>query len=131
MLHAKDSTIVSEFAGKRIVREPVPITKEEPLKLELQHFVECVRARQTPVVSGESAKQAEIANISASGIGMFLDEKIEPGTILDLLLKTKAGLEAFDILACVVFLGRRTEGGWVVGCHFIRELEDADLKRLV
>jgi len=58
LLHAKDSTIVSEFAGKRIVREPVPIAKEEPLKLELQHFVECVRARQTPVVSGESAKQA-------------------------------------------------------------------------
>jgi len=35
----KDSVIVSQFAGKKIVREPVPITKEEPLKLELQHFV--------------------------------------------------------------------------------------------
>src|SRR5437762_14099227 len=43
LLHAKDSTIVSEFGGKHIVREPVPITKEEPLKLELQHFIECVR----------------------------------------------------------------------------------------
>jgi len=58
LLHAKDSTIVSEFGGKRIVREPVPIAKEEPLKLELQHFIECVRARQTPKVSGESAKAA-------------------------------------------------------------------------
>src|SRR5437870_4627078 len=36
LLHTKDSTIVSEFAGKRIVREPVPITKDEPLKLELE-----------------------------------------------------------------------------------------------
>src|SRR5215471_8295860 len=54
----KDSAIVSEFAGKKIVREPVPITKDEPLKLELQHFVECVRERQTPKVSGEAAKQA-------------------------------------------------------------------------
>ncbi len=60
LLAAKDSTIVSEakFAGKRIVREPVPIAKDEPLKLELQHFVECVREKQTPMVSGESAKQA-------------------------------------------------------------------------
>ncbi len=58
LLAAKDSTIVSEFGGKRIVREPVPIEKGEPLKLELQSFVDCVRARQTPVVSGESAKQA-------------------------------------------------------------------------
>jgi predicted dehydrogenase len=58
LLSSKDTTIVSEFAGKRIVREPVPINKEEPLKLELQHFTECVRARRTPVVSGESAKVA-------------------------------------------------------------------------
>jgi predicted dehydrogenase len=58
LLHARDTTIVSQFAGKRIVREPVPIAKEEPLKLELQHFVECVRARHAPMVSGESAKRA-------------------------------------------------------------------------
>ena len=54
----KDSAIVSEFGGKRIVREPVPITKDEPLKLELQSFVNCVREKLTPVVSGESAKRA-------------------------------------------------------------------------
>lgn len=54
----RDSTIVSEFGGKRIVREPVPIAKDEPLKLELQHFVACVREKQTPLVSGESAKRA-------------------------------------------------------------------------
>jgi len=54
----KDSNIVSQFAGKKIVREPVPIAKDEPLKLELQHFVNCVREKQTPMVSGESAKRA-------------------------------------------------------------------------
>ena len=54
----KGSTIVSEFASKRIVREPVPIAKDEPLKLELQDFVNCVRQKHTPAVSGESAKRA-------------------------------------------------------------------------
>jgi predicted dehydrogenase len=58
LLRAKDSTIVSEFAGKRIVREPVPITKEEPLRLELQHFVGCVREHQKPLVDGEAAQRA-------------------------------------------------------------------------
>jgi predicted dehydrogenase len=58
LLHTKESTIVSEFAGKRIVREPVPIAKEEPLKLELEHFIECVQRQLTPKVSGESARQA-------------------------------------------------------------------------
>ncbi len=58
LLYAKDTAIVSEFMGKRIVREPVPIAKEEPLKLEVEHFVDCVRDRRTPEVSGESAKLA-------------------------------------------------------------------------
>ena len=58
LLKSKDRTIVSEFGGKRIVREPVPLQKEEPLKLELQHFIESVRAHRTPLVSGESAKRA-------------------------------------------------------------------------
>lgn len=58
LLRAKDSAIVSEFGGKRIVREPVPIEKDEPLKLELEDFVQCVRERQVPKVSGESARQS-------------------------------------------------------------------------
>jgi predicted dehydrogenase len=58
LLRSKDSVIVSQFAGKRIVREPVPIAKEEPLKSELKHFIECARAGRTPMVSGESAKLA-------------------------------------------------------------------------
>ncbi|MCX8090290.1 MAG: Gfo/Idh/MocA family oxidoreductase [Verrucomicrobiae bacterium] len=52
------TSIVSEFAGKRIVREPVPITREEPLRLELEHFITCVREHQTPTVSGEAARRA-------------------------------------------------------------------------
>ena len=57
-LAGSNATIVSEFAGKKIVREPVPIAKDEPLKLELQSFVNCVREKLTPVVTGESAKLA-------------------------------------------------------------------------
>jgi predicted dehydrogenase len=58
LLSARDSAIVSEFGGKKIVREPVPIEKDEPLKLELQSFIRCVHEQQTPIVSGESAKRA-------------------------------------------------------------------------
>ncbi|MEI6083809.1 MAG: Gfo/Idh/MocA family oxidoreductase [Verrucomicrobiota bacterium] len=58
LLSGKHATIVSEFAGKKIVREPVPIERDEPLKLELQHFLESVRLRRQPLVTGEAAKQA-------------------------------------------------------------------------
>ena len=53
-----DNAIVSQFGSRRIVREPVPIQKEEPLKVELESFVQCVVERQEPMVSGESARQA-------------------------------------------------------------------------
>jgi predicted dehydrogenase len=58
LLHAKDSAIIGEFAGRKIVREPVPIEKDEPLKLELQDFIRCIQSHLTPRVSGASAKRA-------------------------------------------------------------------------
>jgi predicted dehydrogenase len=58
LLLGKESAIVSEFAGRKVVREPVPIEKEEPLKLELQDFIRCVQARLTPKVSGAVAKRS-------------------------------------------------------------------------
>jgi predicted dehydrogenase len=58
LLGGKDAAIVNQFAGRKIVREPVPIEKEEPLKLELLDFIRCVESRQTPKVSGASAKRS-------------------------------------------------------------------------
>jgi predicted dehydrogenase len=55
---ATGASVVSEFGGKKILREAAPIEKAEPLKLELQSFVECVRDKKTPLVTGESAKRA-------------------------------------------------------------------------
>jgi predicted dehydrogenase len=58
LLAGKDATLVSEFAGRKIMREPVPIAQGEPLKLELQSFVESVQHRSAPLVTGEAATQA-------------------------------------------------------------------------
>jgi len=58
LLSAGKTSITSEFCGKKIVRVPAPIEHEEPLKLELQSFVECVRTHHAPLVSGESARRA-------------------------------------------------------------------------
>lgn len=113
-----------EFGGRR---EPARSEDKRAWTRFAAHgFVEF----ETVPPSGASPHKAEIANISPNGIGLLLAERIEPGTVLDMLLKTKTG-SAFDILACVVYLGSRSEGGWVAGCHFIRELEENDLKLLL
>jgi predicted dehydrogenase len=58
LLSSKDETVVSEFAGKRIVREPVEVVKGEPLRRELADFLACARAGSTPKVSGREATAA-------------------------------------------------------------------------
>jgi len=41
-----------------VEKTDVPIHKGEPLALELRAFVDCVRSRSAPVVSGEHAAEA-------------------------------------------------------------------------
>lgn len=67
--------LISEYGGRRLVREAVAITKAEPLKLELEDFVACVRTRRQPLVDGAAAVRAlELAleitrQIAAAGAG--------------------------------------------------------------
>ena len=42
----------------RIVREDVAVERAEPLRLELESFLACVRDRRRPVVSGEDGREA-------------------------------------------------------------------------
>lgn len=50
------------FAYKKeensIVKTPIPIEKEEPIKKEIESFIDCVRYNKKPVVSGIEAFQA-------------------------------------------------------------------------
>ncbi|MGB8168956.1 MAG: Gfo/Idh/MocA family oxidoreductase [Chthoniobacteraceae bacterium] len=55
---ATDASIVTEFAGRKIVREPVDVDKGEPLKRELADFVACARAGAQPKVGGREATAA-------------------------------------------------------------------------
>ncbi len=48
--------------NSQIIKESIVVEKDEPLKLQLTSFVECVRSRQSPVVGGTQAAAAlEIA----------------------------------------------------------------------
>ncbi len=43
---------------EHITIDPLPVEKDEPLKLELRSFIECVRDNKPPVVSGEDGVRA-------------------------------------------------------------------------
>ncbi|MBI5167579.1 MAG: Gfo/Idh/MocA family oxidoreductase [candidate division NC10 bacterium] len=53
--------IPPEYGGSRlpqIVKEEVPVEKREPLRAELVSFIDCVRTRRPPLVSGKEGRQA-------------------------------------------------------------------------
>jgi predicted dehydrogenase len=56
------SGVIYRKIDTQIVKENIKVEKDEPLKLELSAFVECVRSRHSPRVDGKQAAEAlEIA----------------------------------------------------------------------
>ena len=45
-------------AQRQVQFLPTQVVKGEPLKLELEHFLECVRTRRAPLVGGLEATRA-------------------------------------------------------------------------
>ena len=60
---------------KQIRFHPAPVTKGEPLQLELEHFLDCIRTRQQPLVNGEQAT-------AALRVAMDILEKIDEHTAI-------------------------------------------------
>jgi len=52
------SGVIYRKVDSQIVKENIKVEKDEPLKLELDAFVECVRSRQSPRVGGAQAAVA-------------------------------------------------------------------------
>jgi hypothetical protein len=77
-----------------------------------------------------SPAAARILNLSAGGVGLAFHTRVEPGTLLDLELIGGPGHHGLSILASVVYLAPRDEGDWLLGCTFIRELPEAELRSL-
>jgi hypothetical protein len=74
---------------------------------------------------------ARVVNISANGIGLLVDQPVPTGSLLSLNLENTAHHSARTILACVVHSTSRPEHEWALGCNFIRELSESDLKALL
>ncbi len=59
----RDIAAFRVMPDRQIQYEPVEVRKDEPLKLELEAFVQCMRTRERPLVSGEDAVRAlEVAH---------------------------------------------------------------------
>lgn len=56
--YQKQEGLIYRKVNGEIVRSPVPTEKAEPLKLELESFIESIRSSSRPLVSAEQGKRA-------------------------------------------------------------------------
>ena len=74
---------------------------------------------------------AQVLNISASGVGLVVSQPIETGTLLSVELLPGDRVSVRSMLACVVHAAAQGPGEWALGCNFIHELDEDDLRALV
>lgn len=75
------------------------------------------------------SRRATILDLSPVGVGLIANENIEPGVVLSVELHCGVS-DPFSILASVVYVSEKEVGRWLLGCQFIRELKESELRRL-
>lgn len=86
---------------------------------------------QIVAVSEMQAWPAQVLNISATGIGLLVDREVLPGTLLSVDLTPRKSGTVKTMLSCVVHVGKQGDREWALGCNFITELSEKDLKELL
>ncbi len=56
--YVKQEAFIYKKHGTQISKHSLPIEKEQPLKKELNHFLECITLNQNPIVSGREGREA-------------------------------------------------------------------------
>jgi c-di-GMP-binding flagellar brake protein YcgR len=117
--------ILAQLGGKRVKHE-------ESDKRTWMRFVSDVHARIQSVgdIRNESY-HAKVLNVSASGVGLQVEHRIEAGVLLNVDFLDQDEAVRRTILACVVHVSPGENGQWSLGCNFIRSLSEGDLVGLV
>jgi len=56
--YVKQEAFIYKKLKRKILKQSLPIEKEEPLKRELEHFVNCIQKNKTPLITGVEGRDA-------------------------------------------------------------------------
>jgi hypothetical protein len=79
----------------------------------------------------ETSWSASIRDISLGGVRLTLRRRFEPGAGLEIALSTDVPAETYSVLARVVHVHREDDGSWTLGCKFLSELSEEEVRHLV
>ena len=111
------------------------VGRAEPLKSDKRswrRFKPTVTASVQLTNSGDPTRwPAKVLDLSAGGVALNVAHDIRNGTLLTVDLSGANGHTVPTILACVVHLALLDDGTRRLGCNFIRQLNESDLKALL
>lgn len=90
----------------------------------------CARKSSCRPTTQEGQWPAQARNISAAGLNLFLNRRFERGSLLVIELSGITEDSSCMLLASVIWVAPRPEGGWIVGCKLSQELSQDELTRL-
>jgi hypothetical protein len=82
-------------------------------------------------VSERDMSHAKVVDISASGVGLLVQRPIDAGSLLSIVLVAPKGKSSLKMLGCVVRVTEKPNDELLLGCNFIRELNDRELVALL
>jgi hypothetical protein len=85
---------------------------------------------QPPSAWGQDPWPATIRNISTGGLSLSMHRRFERGSGLAIELPADDGTTS-TVLAKVVFVRPDPEGGWLLGCSFISELSEEEVRSVL
>lgn len=132
--------LTGRSAAKRVV--PVTVNVRTPAKIVVKPPGEERRARVrfpskqegrcAPALSGKGHRWvARVNDVSSTGLSLIISRRFEPGTLLVLELEHSDAAVPRTLLVRVANVRQQPRRKWLLGCSFVRALDDGTLKQLV
>jgi hypothetical protein len=74
---------------------------------------------------------AAVRDLSTGGVGLAVNRRFEPGTLLSVELQDAEKTSTRTLLVRVVRITKEAQDCWVLGCAFTSKLTEADLLTLM
>jgi hypothetical protein len=98
-------------------------------KRQCPRLTVCAATTCEPAVGPAGEKlTATVRDISQGGIRLSVSRRCEPGSLLHVAMPNPNPSESSALLACVVHVQNQVEGNWALGCSFIRELSNKEMR---
>jgi hypothetical protein len=76
----------------------------------------------------ERGWSAQIQDISRGGLNLLVNRSFEPGSLLKVEVQSTDNVIPNTLIARVVRAVSKSQDQWALGCAFVKEISDADLK---